>query len=204
MTRAKVRGFGLVVIGVVAALGSSLVTVLVVWTVTTYDAPPLPVSEASAPGPDNDLASAATATAAADVDIDPSRSRDEQIAGIRRQLALLGATPAATLAPATPDRAAAAPRRVADAAPGATPSAIPLAEPKPEPDTGPAPTELIAEPATRPAGVSDAAPSVAVLPFVNLSRNPADDWISTDMTAALRTALEQTGTMEVVALTAAD
>ncbi len=202
MTRAKVPGFRLVVIGVVAALGSSVVTVLVVWTVTTYDAPPLPVSEASAPAPDNDLASAATATAAADVDIDPSRSRDEQIAVIRRQLALLGATPAATLAPATPDRAAAAPRRVADAAPGATPSAIPLAEP--EPDTGPAPTELIAEPATRPAGVSDAAPSVAVLPFVNLSRNPADDWISTDMTAALRTALEQTGTMEVVALTAAD
>ncbi len=43
-----------------------------------------------------------------------------------------------------------------------------------------------------------------MLPFVNVSRNPADDWISADMTAALRTALEQTGAMGVVALTAAD
>ena len=190
MTRVKVKGFGLVSVGVligVAALGSSLVTGLVVWTVATYDAPPILVSEASAPVPDSDLASAATAPRVADVDSDPSRSRDEQIAVIRRQLALLGATPAATFAPATPDRAAAAPRRVADAAPGATPSAIPLAEP-----------------AARPAGFADAAPSIAVLPFVNLSRNPADDWISTDMTAALRTALEQTGAIEVVALTAAN
>ena len=229
MTRVRVRGFGLVSVGVlvvVAALGSSLATGLVVWTVATDDAPPLPVSEASAPVPDRDLASAATEPAAADFDIDPSLSRDEQIAAIRRQLALLGSTPAATPAPATPDRAAAAPRRVADAGPratvagpdtaagargrggrsggppasGATPSAIPFAEP----DTGPAPTELTAEPAARPAGAADAAPSVAVLPFVNLSRNPADDWISTDMTAALRTALEQPGALGVVALTAAD
>ena len=79
-------------------------------------------------------------------------------------------------------------------------AAIPFAEP----DAGPAPTELTVERAARPAGFADAAPSVAVLPFVNLSRNPADDWISTDMTAALRTALEQRGAMGVVALTAAD
>ena len=43
------------------------------------------------------------APAAADFDIDPSRSRDEQISAIRRQLALLGSTPAATPARTTPD-----------------------------------------------------------------------------------------------------
>ena len=43
-----------------------------------------------------------------------------------------------------------------------------------------------------------------MLPFVNVSRNPADDEISTGMTAALRTALEQTETMGVVTLAAAD
>ena len=243
MTRVRVRGLGLGLVSVlvvVAALAASLVTGLVVWTVATDDAPALPGSETSAPALDSDLAPAATAPAVADVDIDPSLSRDEQIAAIRRQLALLGGTPAAT-----PGRAAAAPRRVADGGPGATVArpdtaagtrgrggadaragrgaprerrgrggrsgpgargrggrvaAIPFAEP----DTGLPPAELAVEPAARPAGLADAAPSVAVLPFANLSRNAADDWISTDMTAALRTALEQTEAMGVVALTAAD
>ena len=248
----------------------------------TDDAPALPVSEASAPAPDSDRASAATAPAAADFDIDPSLTRDEQIAAIRRQLALLGRTPAAPptrttpdVSPVTdratapgaadfdidrnlsgdeqiaairrqlallggtpavpptrttpnvsPDRPAAAPRRVADAGAGATiagpdtadgtrgrggrsdgppaTGAAPPATPFAEPDTGRPPAERTAEPAARPAGFGAAAPSIAVLPFVNVSRNPVDDWINTDMTVALRTALEQTGAMEVVTLAAAD
>ena len=87
-----------------------------------------------------------------------------------------------------------------DSAPPAAPSATPRAEP----DTAPAPAEPTAEPGARPAGLADALRSVAVLPFVNVSRNPADDWIGGDMTAALQTALEETGAMGIVALTAAD
>ena len=243
MTRVRGRGFGLVSVGVlvvVAALAASVVTGLVVWTVATDDASALPMSEASAPAPDSDLAPAATAPAVAEVDIASGPSRGEQIAAIRRQLALLGGSPAST-----PDRAAAAPRGVGDAGPGVTVAGPDTAvatrgrggagaragrgapgerrgrggrggagargraervaaSPFAEPDTGPAPTELAIEPAARTAGFVDAASSVAVLPFVNLSRNPADDRIGTDMTAALRTTLEQTGAMGVVALTAAD
>ena len=82
--------------------------------------------------------------------------------------------------------------------------AAPTATPRAEPDTGPSPSGQTAEPATRPPGYPDAVPSVALLPFVNVSRSPADDRISTDMTAALRTALEQTGALRVVSLKAAD
>ena len=222
----------------------------------TDDAPTLPVSEASAPAPDSARAAATTTSAATEFDIDPSLNRDEQIAAIRRQLALLGRTPAAPPTRTTPDVSpgppAAAPPRVPDTAAGATAArpdtaagtrgrdgagaragrgareerrgrggreargvgerrdrspatgAAPSATPVIEPDTGPPTAERTAEPAARPAGFADAAPSVAVLPFVNVSRNPADDWISTDMTVALRTALEQTGAMGVVTLAAAD
>ena len=160
-----------------------------------------------APAPDTDRASEATAPAAANFDIDPSLSRDEQIAAIRRQLAVLRGTP-----DASPDRPTAAPTRVADAGPGATaagpdtaattrgrgragaragrgareerrgrgervgPSTRgrgergePPATPRDEPDTAPAPADLTAEPAARPAGFADAARSVAVLPFDDLS-----------------------------------
>ena len=90
----------------------------------TDDAPALPVSEASAPAPDSALAAAATAPAAAEFDIDPSLSRDEQIAAIRRQLALLRRTPTAPPTRTTPDVSpgppAAAPPRVADTAAGVT------------------------------------------------------------------------------------
>ena len=146
----------------------------------------------------------ATAPAATDSDIDPSRISDEQIAAIRRRLAVLRGTPAApptrtppaagpgtdraTAPDAAPDRPAAAPSRAADAGAGAI-----AAEP------GPA-----AGPAAGPTERGDTAYSVAMLPFVNVSRNPADDWISADMAAALRTALEHTGALGVVALTAAD
>jgi TolB-like protein len=73
-----------------------------------------------------------------------------------------------------------------------------------ESDTGPPPAERTAGFAARPASIADAAPGVVVLPFVNVSRNPADDGISTDITVALRTALEQTGAVGVVTLAAAD
>ena len=150
------------------------------------------------------VAELAPAPPAADVDIDPSLSGDEQIAAIRRRLAVLRGTPAApptrpppaagpctdraTAPDAAPDRPAAAPSRAADAGAGAI-----AAEP------GPA-----AGPAAGPTERGDTAYSVAMLPFVNVSRNPADDWISADMAAALRTALEHTGALGVVALTAAD
>ena len=41
-------------------------------------------------------------------------------------------------------------------------------------------------------------------PFANVSRNPVDAWISADLTTALRTVLEETGALSIVALTAAD
>ena len=46
----------------------------------------------------------------------------------------------------------------------------------------PAPPDLTTEPAARPGGFADAAPSVAVLPFVNVSRNPADHSTFSDRT----------------------
>ena len=170
----------------------------------TDDAPALPASDAS-PSADTDRASAATAPAAADFDIDPRLSRDEQIAALRRQLELLTGTPAAPPAPATPDaspdRPVAAPAGVADAGPGATAAG---------PDTAagtcsrggagarggrgargerrggvgrggaPAPTDLTTEPAARPAGFADPARSVAVLPFVSVSRKAAGESTFTD------------------------
>ena len=146
----------------------------------------------------------ATRPGAADSDIDPKLITDEQIAAIRRRLAVLRGTAAApptrttpaaapgtdrvTAPAAAPDRPAAAPPRVADAGAGAT-------------TAGPGPA---AGPAARPTEGADTAQRVAILPFVNVSRDPADDWIGADMTAALRTAFEHTGAMAVVALIAAD
>ena len=198
----------------------------------TPAAPPTSTSPDAAPVTDP-----ATAPVA-NFDVDTSLSRDEQINAIRRQLALLTATPSAP-PDASPDRPAAMPPPVADAGAGATAAGPDTAaggrggagaradrgerrgpgrggrrEPgergrggrsDEQPATGAAPPATpVAEPAARPADFADAAPSVAMLPFVNLSRNPADNWISTDMTVALRTALEQTGADGVVTLAAAD
>ncbi len=225
-----------------------------------------PVASAAGTPPDaSPVIDRASAPGAADSDRDPTLSGDEQIAAIRRQLAALRSTTAApptgTTTDASPDRPA-APRRVADAGAGATvaapdtaagtsgpsgtgagvgrgargerrgrggrggrgargvggrrdgPTAIgaaPSATPRVESDTAPTPAAPlpepaapVPEPAARPAGFADAVPSVAVLPFVNVSRNPADDWISTDMTVAVQTALERTGAMGVVTFAAAD
>ena len=98
-------------------------------------------------------------------------------------------------------------RRDGPTAIGAAPSATPRVESDTAPTPAaplPEPAAPVPEPAARPAGFADAVPSVAVLPFVNVSRNPADDWISTDMTVAVQTALEQTGAMGVVTFAAAD
>ena len=233
-----------------------------------------PVASAAGTPPDASLViHRARAPGAADSDRDPTLSGDEQIAAIRRQLAAQRSTTAApptgTTTDASPDRPTAAPRRVADAGAGATiaapdtaagtrgpsgtgagvgrgargerrgrggrggrgargvggrsdgPTAIgaaPSATPRVESDTAPAPAAPLPEPAAplpesaaplpepaaRPAGFADAAPSVAVLPFVNVSRNPADDWISTDMTVAVQAAIEQTGATGVVTFAASD
>ncbi len=136
----------------------------------------------------------ATAPGAEESEIDPNLISDEQIAAIRRRLAVLRGTPAAPPPRSTPDtalgRPAAAPPRLADGGAAAATTAA-----------GPGPA---AGPAARPTELADTAHSVAMLPFVNVSRNPADDWIGADMTATLRTDLEDTGAMGVVALTSAD
>ena len=154
------------------------------------------LARAAEPTPNRAAAAAAPvvdrSAGAADADTDPGLSGDEQLAAIRRQIELARAAQSTLPARATPDasptRPRAAPTRVADAGPGATAA-------------GPGP---VAGPAARLARRADAAPSVAMLPFVNVSRNPADDWIGADITAALRTALEETGTLGVVALTPTD
>ena len=69
----------------------------------TDGAPALP-SRAFAPPPDTDRMPEAT-TPAADFDIDPNLSRDEQLAAIRRRLALLRDTAAAPPTRTTPDAA---------------------------------------------------------------------------------------------------
>ena len=81
----------------------------------TDDAPALP-SRAFAQTPDTDRVPEATAPAA-DVDIDPNLSRDEQLAAIRRRLALLRDTPAAPPTRTTPDDAPALPSRAFAPAP---------------------------------------------------------------------------------------
>ena len=141
-----------------------------------------------------DRASAAGAPGAASFDRDPSLSRAEQIAAIRRQLAVLAGTPVASAAGTPPDASPVIDRA---SAPGAADS---------DRDPTLSGDEQIAAIRRQLAVLrsTTAAPSVAVLPFVNVSRNPADDWISTDMTVAVQTALEQTGAMGVVTFAAAD
>ena len=85
-----------------------------------------------------------------------------------------------------------------------TPAPAPAA-PAPQPDApAPAPASPAPESDPRPAAIASATRTVAVAPFANVSRNPVDDWISADLTAALRTVLEETGALSIVALTAAD
>jgi len=85
-----------------------------------------------------------------------------------------------------------------DAAPVAPPSVASAA------DRDPVFTEPAVESAEPPGAVADTERSVAVLPFVNLTRNPGDDWMSSEMTAALRIAIEETGAMGIVALASTD
>ena len=178
------------------------------------DAPTVREPDGSVATPDTDRAPEATPQTPAGFEFDPTLSRDQQIAAIRRQLELLRGRPAA---PATPPAGAPGPRgagppggrdgRVGPAGRGGRGSpaapAAPAATPRTAPEPAPAPATAAPEP-ERAADLADAAPRVAVLPFVNVSRNPADDWIGGDIAAALGAALGETGAMGVVALTAGD
>ena len=144
----------------------------------TGDIRALTASDTPAPAPDTTRESDVTSPTAGNVDIDPTLSREDQIAAIRRQLERLGSTPAA-----------------------ATPSPSPRAEPN---APAPAPAAPAPEPDARPATIASPTRTVAVAPFANVSRNPVDAWISADLTTALRTVLEETGALSIVALTAAD
>ena len=141
--------------------------------------------------PPNRPARAAAATdrraRAAGFDSEPNLSGDDQIAALRRQVELSRARSDAARARPTPDasldRPSAAPPRVADTEAGAA-------------------TAETAETAARPPSPADVVPRVAVPPFVNVTRNSADDWIGADMTEALRGAIEATGTTGVLVITA--
>ncbi len=179
-------------------------------------APTVPEPDGSVTAPNTDRTPEATTLIPAGFEFDPTWSRDQQIAAIRRQIELLsGRQPGPSTPPAgvPGPGAAGAPDDLDDrgepagrgergrpAAPAPEPAATSAAPPTPEPAAAPP-----AAPAPeRAADLSDAVPRVAVLPFVNVSRNPADDWIGGDITAALGAALGETGDMGVVALTAGD
>jgi RND family efflux transporter MFP subunit len=163
-------------------------------------------------------------------DIESNLSREEQIGAIRRQLAALrGGTVGEPDTAAGESRLSGAEARAGrssrirpgnpggrdglatrsgegpgnglvapDAAPVAPPSVASAA------DRDPVFTEPAVESAEPPGAVADTERSVAVLPFVNLTRNPGDDWMSSEMTAALRIAIEETGAMGIVALASTD
>jgi len=80
----------------------------------------------------------------------------------------------------------------------------PASRPRADLNTAPVPAEPIPEPIARPTELVDSIRTVAILPFVNLSRNPVDDWIGTDMTTALRDTLGDTDIRNIVALTTND
>ena len=153
-------------------------------------APTRPTPDASPTRPARAAAVTDRRAGAAGFDSEPSLSGNEQIAALRRQVELSRArSDAARARPApdaSPDRPAAAPPRVADTEAGTT-------------TAGPDPTAETAARPTRPVGV---VPRVAVPPFVNVTRNPADDWISVDLTEAVRGAIEDTGTTGVLVITA--
>ena len=157
-------------------------------------------------------------------EVDPTLSRAEQLAAIQREVARLlraqGAAaaragrPAAGAGRADPTagrgRGARAPRSAPAGEPtAAAPRSAPAAEPAPT--APPAPDPVTPAPDSPPAAdpapaapIVPAVPRVAMLPFSNLSRNPADDPISDALTSALRTALMNTGMIGVIPLTAAD
>ena len=146
------------------------------------------------------------------------RGGPERGRGGRSGLAVGGAPPpraepesAAPTAPAVePDTATRAdpavepdtPAAPADPAVEPDTAAAPV-DPTVEPDPAPAPPGPVIAPAPRPGG-APARPSIAVAPFSNVSRNPADDWIGGDLTAALRTAIDETDAVGIVALGDAD
>ena len=163
-------------------------------------------------------------------EIESDLSREEQIAAIRGQLAVLrGGTVG------EPDIAAGASRlsgaevragrssRIGPGNPGGrdglatrsgegpddgwvAPDAAAVAPPSvaSADDTDPVFAEPAVESAEPPGAAADTERRVAVLPFVNLTRNSEDDWMSSEMTAALRIAIDEKGAMGMVALASTD
>ncbi len=199
-------------------------------TPATQPTPPAAAATPSAPEPQAERPALAAARQPPPdrLVLDPSMSREEQIAAIRNKISALQNTegdaeaaspPATEVSEAPPARRG--PRRLERAGrpagrrgptgerrtpPTETPSppAVPAA---PEP---PAPA---AEPPSRaqaPAGAPapdvsstprTSRPRVAVLPFANLSRNPADDAITDAIDGVLRTAFDTVG-LDIVSLAA--
>ena len=83
-----------------------------------------------------------------------------------------------------------------------SPRPEPVPEPVPEPESAPPAPRPVAVDA--PITVESPAPLVAVLPFINLSRNPADDVVATEVASVLVAALGGPAGMRVVSLTTAD
>ena len=157
-------------------------------------------------------------------EVDPTLSREEQLAAIQREVARLLRAQAAAAARAGRPAAGAgradptAGRGRGARAPGSAPAGEPTAAAprsapaaEPAPTAPPAPDPVTPAPDSPPAAdpapaapIVPAVPRVAMLPFSNLSRNPADNPISDALTSALRTALMNTGMIGVIPLTADD
>ncbi len=122
----------------------------------------------------------AEAPPAARADVEPPPRRDAEMDAIRQALARMrgNSPPAATPIPPP--------------APAPAPASSPALASSPAPASAPAPAPATITP---PAG-----PRVAFLPFVNVSRNPADGDIGTSLTTALQVALMDGGAASAVPL----
>ncbi|MEE2636007.1 MAG: efflux RND transporter periplasmic adaptor subunit [Acidobacteriota bacterium] len=164
-------------------------------------------------------------------ELDETLSPAEQIAAIRREIERVQASQTAS-APAPAPRAGVTPAPTAPTA--STPTAPPtpranqeaqgnvtsVPNPADRATRPPTSTEMAAKlaagiplnlrarttnaDATLPPAPSHSEPALALLPFTNLSRNPADDAIGVEMAAVVRAELERTGGLGVVPLTLAD
>ena len=148
-----------------------------------------------------------SAAADATAPLDPPRGRRPGGPAPRDARTVRAGNPAAGAA-ASPTRRPGAPGGRGPATPGgratAGDAAMPTA-PRPAGDPAPPPAPA-ARPARADAPLAPGAPRpiVALLPFRNVSRNPADDIIGEEMQAVLRVALERAAGMEVVVLDPGD
>ena len=178
--------------------------------------PGVPVAETEPPGPAD-----ASESRPDSFNVDATQSRDDQLDAIRQEVARL--TASASSAPTEAPRSASVEpdaRPVGDAAgrrgprggrgpggagrpEGARRNDAPAAAvaPAPRPEATPVATARADAP---PSTVPPADPRVALLTFVNLSRDPADAAIGASLTTALQAALMEGGTAGVVPLTSTD